>query len=112
MSELFAALFLLVFVLALIYVVKKLLDSDKRNSEYKKFIVLPIRNNMTDIAKMIKAAYWDCDFNDESVSEILIYPTEKPDEKCTQRLNEVCEDFDSVKIIKHNELENYIKSRI
>ena len=40
MSELFAALFLIVFVLLLIYVVKKLLDSDRKNSMYRKFIVI------------------------------------------------------------------------
>ncbi len=111
MSELFAALFLLVFVLSLIYVVKKLLDSDKGDSEYKKFIVIPIRNNMTEIAKMIKSAYWDNDFSDESASEILIYPIEEPDENCIMQLNGVCEEFKSVKIIKQKKLEDYINSK-
>lgn len=109
MSELFAAVFLLVFVMALVYIVKKLLDSGKV-SDYKKFIIVPISNSITDISKIIKAAYWENKFSDEDSSEILVYPTEKPDEERIVQLNEVCGEFDSVKIINQNELENYIKS--
>ena len=109
MSELFAAIFLVFFVLALVYVVKKLLDSG-RISDYKKFIIIPVSNKINDVSKIIKAAYWENKFSDEDSSEILIYPTEKPDEELTVQLNEVCGEFDSVKIIDQNELENYIKS--
>ena len=109
MSELFAAIFLVLFVMALIYVVKKLLDSGKV-SDYKKFIIIPVSNKINDVSKIIKAAYWENKFSDEDSSEILIYPTEKPDEERIVQLNEVCGEFDSVKVISQNELENYIRS--
>lgn len=112
MGELFAALFLLVFVLLLVYVVKKLLDSGK-TSDYKKFIIIPIKNSMPDIAKTVKAAYWDnkfCDGTDES--EILIYPAEEPDENCLAELNGVYGELEGLKVIRQNELEDYINSKV
>ncbi len=112
MSELFAALFLIVFVLLLIYVVKKLLDSDRKSSMYRKFIVIPIRNNMTDIAKMIKAVYWDNKFNDADESEILIYPAEEPDENCLAELKGLYDELEGMKIIRQNKLEDYINSNV
>ncbi len=112
MNELFAALFLLVFIMALIYVVKKLLDSGK-TQDYRKFIIIPISNSMPEIAKTIKSAYWDNKFSGGSdESEILIYLRDEPDENCTVQLSDVCEEFDSVKIIKQNSLENYIRSKM
>ncbi len=111
MSELFAAVFLLVFVLALIYVVKKLLDSGK-TSNYRKFLIIPINNSMSDIAKTIKSAYWDNKFSGADESEILIYPTQEPDENCLAELNGVHDEFEGVKIIRQNELEDYINSKV
>ena len=111
MSELFAAVFLLVFVLALIYVVKKLLDSGK-TSNYRKFVIIPINNSMPDIAKTIKSAYWDNKFSDADESEILIYPTQEPDGNCLAELNGVHDELEGVKIIRKNRLEDYINSKL
>lgn len=112
MNELFAALFLLVFVLTLIYVVKKLLDSGK-TSCYKKFIIIPVENSMPDIRKTIKAAYWDNRFSGSSdENEILIYLRDEPDENCIAQLEGIYDELEGIKIIKQNELENYINSKI
>lgn len=112
MSEFFAALFLIVFVLALIYVVKRLLDSEKEDLKYKKLLVIPISNDMPDIAKIIKAAYWDNDFNNLSRNDILVYLTEEPNERTKTCLNEICDEFDGIKVIGKNKLENYINSKV
>lgn len=112
MSEFFAALFLIVFVLALIYVVKKLLDSEKEDLKYKKLLVIPISNDMPDIAKIIKAAYWDNDFNNLSRNDILVYLTEEPNERTKTCLSEICDEFDGIKVIGKNKLENYINSKV
>lgn len=111
MSELFAAVFLVFFVLALIYVVKKLLDSGK-TSDYRKFVIIPIQNNMPEIAKTIKAAYWDNKFSGADESEILIYPTEEPDDNCLAELNGIYQELEGVKIIRKKELEDYINSKV
>lgn len=112
MGEFFTALFLVVFVLSLIYVVKKLLESEKRNVGYKKFVLIPINNNMPDIAKIIKAAYWDNDFSGASTNEVLVYPVEEPDEICVNSLNEITEELEGIKIIEKNKLEDYINSKL
>lgn len=112
MSEFFAALFIIVFVLALIYVVKKLLDSEKWDLKYKKFLIIPVRNNMPNIAKAIKAAYWDNDFNASSRRGILVYLIEEPDERCRACLDEICEELEGIKVVERNKLEDYISSTV
>lgn len=108
MGQFFTAVFLIVFVLSLIYVVKKLLDSEKYYVKYKKFVVIPIKNDMTDIVKMIKSAYWDNNFNNAAANEILVYPLEELDRKCINSLNQICNELEGVKVVEKNKLEDYI----
>lgn len=112
MGEFFTALFLIVFVLSLVYVVKKLLESEKNNVKYKKYIVIPVWNDMMDIAKIIKSAYWDNDFSGSSTNEVLVYPVEEPDERCVKSLDEITEELEGVKIIEKTKLEDYINSKL
>lgn len=107
MGQFFTAVFLIVFVLSLVYVVKKLLDSEKNNVKYRKFVIIPIKNDMADIAKTIKSAYWDNNFNN-AVNEVLIYPLEPISKECSNILEEVCDELEGVFVVEKNKLEEYI----
>ncbi len=108
MGEFFTALFLIVFVLLIVYVVKKLLDTEKYKVKYKKFIIIPVHSYMPEIAKIIKSAYWDNDFSGSVTNEVLVYPIEELDKDSVDTLKNICCELKGVKVVEKNKLDDYI----
>lgn len=108
MSSIILSIILILIVLCLIYMTKKLLDTEKMYSDTTAYILIPISNDTTNIKKKIKAEYWNSVFIEKDKKEILLVPTEELKCDTKEYIKNIVKKEKLIKIISKEELINML----